>query len=560
MVDAIGGGDMAKTPVYTGTAFYSIRECLDRAVADCPDKDAYRFRAGRGSDEIVHVTYRQFYDLNEALGASLTNMGFGSSHIACVGENSFKWICVYITVLKSAGVFVPIDKDLPTADKLHLLTESESEILFYSGKFEKWVQENQDALPGIKYFIGFDRQEDDGRFLSYSRLVEEGKDLPKDEYDALKSDPDELKYLVYTSGTTGTAKGVMLTERNICSDVHYGLTCSHLFSVGLSVLPYHHTYEAVVNILGSMHNHATLCINQNMREIVKDMQLFHPEYTFLVPAIAQFMVNSFRKNIRQQGKEEQFERAIWASKKIGRFGIDIRRIVFKAVHEVFGGNMQKILCGGAYSPPELGEFFSSIGLVYCIGYGITECSPLVAGNPDGDCTPDTVGFKLDCLELRLDDPNEEGIGEICVKGDTVMKGYYKNPEATAEAIKDGWFYTGDYGKFNETGHLMITGRKKNIIVLDNGKNIYPEELENYINRVPYIEEVVVRGVKNEQGIETELMAEVYLGEEGEHTEVEILADIWQEMKELPSYKMIRKVVIREEPFPKTTTNKIRRNV
>ncbi len=550
---------MAKKPVYTGTLCGSIREMLDRAVADCPNKDAYQFRAARGSDEIVHVTYQQFYDIDESLGAALTDLGYGSSHIACCGENSFKWICVYITVLKSAGVFVPIDKDLPTADKLHLLDESESKILFYSGKYEKWVQENAENLPNIDYFIGFERDEDEGKFLSYSKLLARGSELPREEYDALKSDPDELKYLVYTSGTTGLAKGVMLTEKNICYDVHYGLTCSHLYSVGLSVLPYHHTYEAVVNILGSMHNHATLCINQNMREIVKDMQLFHPEYTFIVPAIAQFMVNSFKKNIRQQGKEEQFERAISASKSIRRFGIDIRRIVFKSVHEVFGGKMQKILCGGAYAPPELGEFFTSIGLVFCIGYGITECSPLVAGNPDGDCTPDTVGFKLDCLELKLDSPNEEGIGEIVVKGDTVMKGYYKNPEATAEAIKDGWFYTGDYGKFDSTGHLMITGRKKNIIVLDNGKNVYPEEIENYIEPIEYIEEVVVRGVKNEQNVDYELMAEVYLGENTDHTEVEILADIWQNMKELPSYKQIRKVVIREEPFPKTTTNKIKRN-
>ena len=551
---------MAKLPVYTGTAFDSVRELLDRAVADCPDKDAYQFRAARGSDEIVHVTYRQFYDINESLGAALTKMGYGAEHIACCGESSFKWICVYITVLKSAGVFVPIDKDLPTADKLHILNESEAKVLFYSGKFEKWVQENAENLPQIDYFIGFERTEDEGKFLSYSKLISEGRNLPREEYDSLKSDPDELKYLVYTSGTTGVAKGVMLTERNICSDVHYGLTCSHLYSVGLSVLPYHHTYEAVVNILGSMHNHATLCINQNMREIVKDMQLFHPEYTFIVPAIAQFMVNSFKKNIKQQGKAEQFERAVKASKSFRKLGIDIRRIVFKSVHEVFGGNMKKILCGGAYAPPELGEFFTSIGLVFCIGYGITECSPLVAGNPDGDCTPDTVGFALDCLELKLDDPNEEGIGEILVKGPTVMKGYFKNPEATAEAIKDGWFYTGDYGRFNETGHLMITGRKKNIIVLDNGKNVYPEEIENYIEPIEYIQEVVVRGVKNDQGVDYELAAEVYLNEEdNEHTAVEILADIWQNMKELPSYKQIRKVIIRTEPFPKTTTNKIRRN-
>ncbi|MBP0985469.1 MAG: AMP-binding protein, partial [Oscillospiraceae bacterium] len=510
---------------YKPVPFHSIREMLDLAVADCPDRDAYQFTRG-DSDEIIHVTFREFYEITENLGAALTELGYGDAHVACLSENSFEWICAYVTVLKSAGVFIPVDGELLPKDKLHVLTESDATVMFVSKKHEKWVRENRDSLPAVKCIILFGAEEDDGDFISYRRLLEHGAGLDRDAYDALHSDEYDMKYLVYTSGTTGIAKGVMLTEHNLVSCVYYGLHVSQIYDKGLSVLPYHHTYESVTDILVSLHYHSTLCLNSSLRRIVKDLQRYQPSYVYIVPALAEFMYSSIMKNIKQQGKEKSFSKAVNLSRKLRKFGIDLRPVIFKSLRDVFGGRLIKIVCGGAPIRHEIGEFFNDIGIYLVGGYGITECSPLVSVNHERTITYDTVGKRLPCLEWRIDSPNEEGIGEICVKGDTVMKGYYKQPEKTAEVIRDGWFYTGDYGYIDAEDQLVITGRKKNIIVLNNGKNVYPEEIEGYIQGIPYIEEVVVQGLKNDMGDEYSLLAEVFLGEGGEgKSEQEILSDI-----------------------------------
>ena len=545
---------------YKPVEFHSIREMLDLAVADCPDRDAYQFTRG-DSDEIIHVTYSGFYNITEDLGSALTELGYGDAHVACLSENCFEWICAYVTVLKSAGVFIPVDGELPTQDKIHVLTESDAEVMFVSRKHEQWVREHREDLPNVKNFILFAAEENDGEFLSYSKLLTHGSELDRTAYDSLQSDEYDLKYLVYTSGTTGIAKGVMLTEHNLVSCVYYGLHVSQIYDKGLSVLPYHHTYESVTDILVSLHYHSTLCLNSSLRRIVKDLQRYQPTYVYIVPALAEFMYSSIMKNIKQQGKEKSFRNAVKLSRSLRKIGIDLRPMIFKSLRDVFGGRLIKIVCGGAPIRPEIGEFFNDIGIYLVGGYGITECSPLVSVNHERTITYDTVGKRLPCLEWRIDSPTEDGIGEICVKGDTVMKGYYKQPDKTAEVIKDGWFYTGDYGYINDDDQLVITGRKKNIIVLNNGKNVYPEEIENYVQNIPYVEEVVVQGMKNEKGDEDALMAEVYLNEEegADKTEQEVLLDIMKEQEELPNYKKISKVVIRKEPFPKTSTNKIKRN-
>jgi len=543
---------------YKPVPFHSIREMLDLGVADCPDRDAYQYTVG-DSDEIIHVTYSQFNEITENLGAALTELGFGSSHIACLSENSFDWICAYITVLKSAGVFIPVDGDLPPQDKIHVLTDSDATVMFVSKKHEEWVRENREQLPAVKCFILFSSEEDEGEFISYRKLLERGAQISHEEYDSLHSDEYELKYLVYTSGTTGIAKGVMLTEHNLVSCVYYGLHVSQIYDKGLSVLPYHHTYESVTDILVSLHYHSTLCLNSSLRRIVKDLQRYQPTYVYIVPALAEFMYSSIMKNIKQQGKEKSFASAVKLSRLLLKVGIDLRPKLFKSLRDVFGGKLIKIVCGGAPIRPEIGEFFHDIGIYLVGGYGITECSPLVSVNHERTITYDTVGKRLPCLEWRIDDPNEEGIGEICVKGDTVMKGYYKQPEKTAEVIKDGWFFTGDYGYINDEDQLIITGRKKNIIVLNNGKNVYPEEIEGYIQNISYIEEVVVKGLKNEKGMEVSLLAEVYLDEDNrDRDEHEILEDITKQLSALPNYKQVTRVEVRSDPFPKTSTNKIKR--
>ncbi|MBR2957313.1 MAG: AMP-binding protein, partial [Clostridia bacterium] len=405
----------------------------------------------------------------------------------------------------------------------------------------------------------FDRTENEDNFISFEKALDEGATLDKAEYLAYQSDPNAMKMLVYTSGTTGMSKGVMLSEKNLMSCVCYGLQVSTVFDVGLSVLPYSHTYESVADLLVSFHHHSTLCINESLKAVLKNLQTYQPEYIYIVPAIAELFVTRITREIEKQGKAAMFAKLIKMSNFLRKIGIDKRRTLFGMIHKNFGGKLKKIVCGGAAIRPEVGEFFDNIGISLINGYGITECSPLVCANHDAANDYHTAGIKLRCIDWRIDDPDEEGIGEICIKGDTVMLGYYNRPDLTAEVIQDGWFYTGDYGYINSKEQLVICGRKKNVIVLDNGKNIYPEEIEGYIQGIDFVTEVVVTGENNEaSGNAKSLVAEVFLSEN--KSPAEVLKSIKNACKELPIYKQISNVIIRDKEFEKTTSNKIKRFV
>ena len=542
----------------------SVKDLLEKAVKDSGDNIAYKYRKG---EEVVDVTYKEAQNDTYALGNALLNMGIKNTHIAVIGDNSYDWITVYLTVLKSDSVLVPVDKELPIDDIINVVNDSDSTILFYAEKYEKEFMELADKMPNIKQFIGFAREEDEGKFLSYNKLKEKGREIysnGNNEYDKLATKDNELKLLVYTSGTTGIAKGVMLTEHNLISCVYHGLRVADIFTRCLSVLPYNHTYESTCGILIAIQRRATLCINENLRTVEKNLKFYKPDYILLVPAFAEAFYKKIWSTAEKSGKAGALKVMIAISNALRKVGIDVRRKLFKSVLEAFGGNLIEIVCGGAPLRPELAKFFESIGIILINGYGITECSPLVSVNQLKFNDPATVGVILPCCEVKIENKNENGEGEICVKGDIVMLGYYKRPDLTAEVLKDGWFNTGDYGKINEKGQLMITGRKKNLIVLENGKNIFPEELELYISSISYISEVVVYGVKDENGSETGLCAEVVLNEETvkdlgiEDVEATVRADIAKVCAKLPFYKRISRVVIRKEAFEKTTTNKIKR--
>lgn len=535
--------------------FDNIKDMLSKTVAEAGDHIAYRYKDKKG---IHDVTYREFEQDTFNLGAALTADGFGKAFIACCANNRYEWIVTYLTVLKSAGVFVPIDRELPLAEIQYLLNDSGSEVVFYSEKYESYFIEHRDEMPNVKFFIGFDREEDEGDFLSYQKMTRRGANLDPAEYRALESDPHALKDLVYTSGTTGKAKGVMLSEHNLCSSIYYGLMVSTIYTVGLSVLPFNHTYEAVCEILVAIHKRVTICINDNLMAVLKNLQLYQPDFIYLVPAIAEMFYKRINSSIDAGGKRKAFNFLIKLSRGLRKIGIDLRRKLFKSVHSQFGGNLREIVCGGAPIRPVIGEFFIDIGMPLIAGYGITECSPLVSVNPISFNDFNTAGCRLPCVDWKIDDPNEEGIGEIVVKGDIVMLGYFNDPEQTADVLKDGWFYTGDYGYLTDKDQLVITGRKKNLIVLSNGKNIYPEELESHIMGVDGVKEVVVRGLLDANGLESSLMAEIYLEEEVTYTKEQLQKLIREEMQGLPDYKRVSSVVIRDEPFVKTTSNKIKR--
>lgn len=546
----------------------TIKELMDLAEKEDGDKIAFEYRNEKDKSKIEAITYKEFQYDTYYLGTALLQLGINKNHIAVIGENSYKWLTVYLTVLKSDSVLVPIDRELPEKDIINILKSSDSEVLFYAGKYEKYIEEFKKELPNIKYFIGFDRNENLENVLSYKKIM----DLGKERYEAgdksyasiEHKDTNILKLLVYTSGTTGDPKGVMLTEHNLVSCVYYGLKVAEIKTKCLSVLPYHHTYEAVAGILVALHKHATICINDSLKNVLKNLQLYKPDYIYLVPAFTEVFYKNIWGTAKKEGKEAGLKFLIKLSNVLRKMGIDLRGKLFKSIHLAFGGNLKEIICGGAPIRPEIGKFFNDIGVMLLNGYGITECSPLVSVNRPKFNDSSTVGVILPCCEVKIENPNDEGDGEIWVKGDIVMMGYYKDKERTDKVLKDGWFNTEDYGKVNEKGQLVINGRKKNVIVLTNGKNVYPEEIENYILRIPYVEETIVKSVKNDIGQEVALCAEVYLNSdkvkelEIENVEEQLKKDISKETKELASYKHITKIEIRKTEFIKTTTKKIKR--
>lgn len=546
--------------------FDSIKDMLNKAVAACGDKPLYKWRDGK---DIKSVSYNEFRKTVDYLGTALSSIGMATKHVATTGENSYDWICTYLAMLMSEGVFVPIDKEMPIDDMVRVVNNSDSEVIFYAPRFEEIFHEKEAEFTNIKYFIGFEREEDEGKFLSYKKFLEKGKKLYEEgdrSYTSMQGDQNVLKMLIYTSGTTGDPKGVMLSEHNLCSMIYYGMQVSSISTVELAVLPFHHTYEAVPGILVGIHGHATMCINAKLTQVLKNMQEFKPDYMYIVPAFAELFYKKIWAAAKEGGKDKALKVLIKVSNFLRKFGIDLRKKLFKSIHQSFGGNLFKLICGGAPVRAELGEFFDSIGIFLMNGYGISECSPLIAVNrrEHNDCR--TVGFVLPCLEMKLLDVTDEGIGEICVKGDNVMLGYYKRPDLTEEALKDGWFATGDYGKLDPEGRLMITGRKKNMIVLTNGKNIYPEEIEEMIGNISYVKEVVVYSVKDENGQEASLMAEVFLDEEQvkalETDDIKkyLMNDIDQALASLPKYKQMSDVKIRDKEFIKNSSNKIKRNL
>ena len=546
----------------------TIKELMDLAVKEDGDKNAFEYRDNQDKEKINKVTYREFQNDTYYLGTALSMINMLNSHIAVIGDNSYEWLTVYLTILKSNGVIVPIDKELTSKEIINVLKSSDSEVLFYAEKYEQYIEEFRKELPKVKYFIGFQEKEENKNNLSYIQFKEKGKQeylLGNTSYvDIEHENTNTLKMLVYTSGTTGDPKGVMLTEHNLISCVYYGLQVAEIGTKCLSVLPYHHTYEAVAGILVGLHKHVTICINDSLKNVLKNLQTFKPNYIYLVPAFTEVFYKNIWSNAKKTGKDKILKIMIPLSNALRKVGIDIRGILFKSIHQAFGGNLKEIICGGAPIRPEIGKFFNDIGVMLLNGYGISECSPLVSVNRPKFNDSSTVGVILPCCAVKIQDPNSDGDGEIWVKGDIVMMGYYKDPERTEKVLKNGWFNTEDYGKINKKGQLIINGRKKNVIVLSNGKNIYPEEIENYILRIPYVLETIVKPIKNEIGHEVALCAEVFLNTEKieemkiDNIEEQLKKDISKQTKELPTYKHITKVEIRKTEFNKTTTNKIKR--
>ncbi len=526
------------------------------------------------------ITYRQALADVNGLGTALINRGLKNKRIGIIGETCYQWESSYLATLNGTGIVVPLDKELSAKELEHLIIEAEVSCVIFGKKFEKIFKEMKDSEnTPLKLLVNFDTKEHQDDILSWSALVEEGKNqVAQGDRQFLDAEiiADDMSVLLFTSGTTGMAKAVMLSHRNLAEDLMAAPTILNVntWDIFFSVLPVHHTYECTCAFLMPLYKGAAIAYCQGLKYITKNLEEVQPTMILGVPVLIETLYKKIWKNVRAQGKEKLLTRLLAMNRKTKKIGLDISKPFTKEILAVFGGRMRVIISGGAAIDPAILQFFNDIGIIAVQGYGLTECSPMAALNPDvpKDMRNTSVGHLLPGMEVKVIDKDENGIGEICFKGGNVMMGYYKNPEATAEVLKDGWFYTGDLGYVDNEDFIYITGRKKNVIITKNGKNVFPEELEYLLGKIPYIAESMVWGADGEDGSnDTSIVATVTLDAEevvetlGEdYTEEQARDLIWEEVdkinEDLAYYKKIKKVKIRKEDFEKTTGKKIKRFV
>ena len=465
--------------------------------------------------EIVEVTYFEYSENIENMICALRKCGFEGKRIAIIGETCPEWLESYYAIISAGAVAIPFDKELLYDQIRGFLDVAKADAIIMSPKYSQKYEELREA--GV-----FDRLElvirvDDGaewtvgdeKLIKFSDFVKKGEDVERESDADIFRKParGDMSIMLFTSGTTGSSKCVMLSERNQVSCVRAAVQATDFSEddVMLSVLPIHHTYELTINVaLQSLG--ATCCINDSLKHVLKNLQLFKPTGIVIVPLFATTFQKKIMDEVKKKGKENTLKVGMAASSAMRKVGVDVRRKLFAEILSAFGGNLKKIICGGAAMKPELMKFFDNLGITLCEGYGITECSPLIAVNPYYKRKNGSVGPACNCCEARID----ESTGEIIVRGENVMLGYYENEEANAEAFtEDGWFRTGDVGHMDEDGYIYITGRCKSVIVLENGKNVFPEEIEEYLADVESIAECVVIGRKKEGTDEVVLTAVVY---------------------------------------------------
>ena len=530
-----------------------------------------------GDGRRVHdITYRELYRMILRLSAGLTTMGYSKKRIAIIGETSVEWVASYLSILAVGGVVIPLDRELEIDVIEGFMETVDADAIIYSGSFNGKFAKTMEEHPSLKCFIPM---KPDDRELSLSdkvvplkSIIERGYPIASNGYTLPPVEKrEELAEFLFTSGTTGTSKCVMLSQKNIFAAVSSACETVDFSSDDtiVSLLPIHHTYELAC-MLAALDYGIHVCINDSLTRVLKNLQLFKPTALVLVPLYIYTFYKKIWSEAKKTGKDKALKLGIGASRALLATGIDKRRKIFADVHNSFGGRLEKIICGGAALNPRMIEFFESIGISIYEGFGITECAPLVAVTPYYARKFGSVGPAVPCCQIRIDKMtmNEKGYpeGEIQVKGDNVMLGYYKNPKATAKSFTaDGWFRTGDMGYLDADDYCYITGRLKTVIVLENGKNIFPEEIEEYLGDIECISECVVVG--RQSGSEVNLVAIIYpdaskfpITATRDDMYKEIQKQVNELNKKLPTYKHIKGVEIRDTEFEKTTSRKIKRHL
>lgn len=549
-----------------------LRELLRTSADLYRDRTAYLVKE-TPAGPYLPITFGQFLADVEALGTALMELGLWGKKIAVIGENRYEWVVTYLATVCGLGVIVPLDKELPVAEIRNLLERSAASAILYSGKMELEIHQAISGIESLKNVINMDAETHGEGRLSYKTLLRRGKQLLSEEqryYLDTVIDPTVMNMLLFTSGTTGLAKGVMLSHKNLCSNVYQMSKCVRLVEgdVGLSVLPLHHTYEFTCHILTSLYQGSTVAFCQGLKYIVKNMAEAGVTLMLGVPLIFESMHQKIWKQAEASGRADKLRKAVNISKVLNNFNIKGQKKLFKSVHQALGGRVRLFISGAAAIDPNVMEDVNAMGITMFQGYGLTESAPIVAVNKDRCFKSAAAGLPLPGTEIQIIDKDEFGIGEIICRSDSVMLGYYENPEETEKVLRDGWLHTGDYGYFDRDGFLYISGRKKNVIVTKNGKNIFPEEVEFYLNKSEAVKESLVWGMEEEGAGETivcaaivpdyEIIEEKYGKVETDRIYSLIKQAVSEANDKMPLYKRIKRFEIRETEFEKTTTKKIKR--
>ena len=565
-------------PIYQTTFIDDMRSLVEESAQNFPDNVAISYKDKPSDKEVKQVLFTQWRDDVRHLGTALIARGLREENIAIVGENSYGWCCAFFGVMAIGSVTVPVDKELPVEDIDGIISTTACKAVIYGKAAEEKIKEllEKGGLKSAELLVSIEPESNikaelavEKKLISIAELEAEGEKLYKggdNSYYDYKIDVNRLASIVFTSGTTGKGKGVMLSQANICLDMTLGMYNFDITRKTLHVLPPHHTFGSTVNYVGHLSQGCEVYISSGLKHVSDEIREQQPTHLILVPAFLEVMNRKIWTTARKTGKEGLLKTMMKVSDALRKIGIDLRKKLFSSVLSAFGGKLELVICGGAKLDEEIIRTFDSLGITILNGYGITECAPLISANRNKYQKPGSVGTPILACRVKIDNPDENGEGEICVKGPNVMLGYYNNPEATAEVFdKDGFFHTGDYGRLDEEGWIYITGRKKNLIILSNGKNVYPEEIEADLQKVEGVSEVVVyAGESRVQKDKITIVAEIFpdadlLADKGIENPQEYFENEVKALNaKMPPYKAVKRVKLRDVEFQKNTSRKITR--
>lgn len=567
--------------LYKAREYRDVREIINEAVNLYPNNIAFKIKEKdeKGNKIYKNITYLEMQKDINALGTSFIDVGLKNEKIAIIGKNRYEWAISFFSAMNGTGVAVPLDKGLPEEEIELLCKRSRAKAIVFSKEYiDTFLKICKNKTTNLELFICMDEFEKEyseedkfgNQITSYKELIKNGNTLLKKGKKAFinaKINNDELAELVFTSGTTSSSKGVMLSHKNIASNISAMKKCEKIYptDVNMAFLPFHHTFGSTGIIMFLSHG-ATNVFCDGLRHIQENLKEYKVSTFVCVPLLLEAMYKKIYREIEKKGKQKVVEKGIKISNVLLKVGIDIRRKLFKDIINSLGGNLRFIISGASAIDKKVAKGFNDFGILTIQGYGLTETAPVLCAENAKNIRYGSVGHPLSGVNVKIFEPNEEGIGEIIAKGDNVMLGYYEDTEATNKVLKDGWFYTGDLGKKDKDNYFFITGRQKNVIVLKNGKNIYPEEIEEIINKLPYVDESMVFGYPKDDDLIVSVKIvynkDYVQANFGDISNEELHKKIWEDIKQINSgltnYKHMKKLIITDEPMVKTSTAKIKR--